>query len=217
MNVKQFEDNRWRKEDQLIQFRHRAALCMMDLPAGGETVLDLGSGDGLFLALLREKGIKGKGLDLSEEGVAKANTKGLDTAVFDFASNRLPFPDNSFDTVVMLDILEHLYDPQSLLREAARVSKKNIIVGVPNFSSLPARLQVLRGRVPENNQPKKGHVYWFNLPVLLNLFSGAKISLAKLESNTVFESVPIVSIITKFLVRVLPNLWGLSFVALARK
>ncbi len=204
---------RWRGEDQQIQFRHEAALDMID----SGTVLDLGSGDGLLLSLLRKKDVMGKGLDLSEEGVAKANARGLNTRVFDFRSNRLPFPDNSFDTVVMLDILEHLYDPQSLLNEAARVSKKNVIVGVPNFSSLPARLQTLIGRVPENNQPKKGHVFWFNLPVLSNLFSCAELSLVKLESNTVFESIPIVSFFTKFLASVIPNLFSLSFVVLARK
>lgn len=213
MDVKQFENMRWRGEDQQIQFRHEAALDMID----SGTVLDLGSGDGLLLSLLRKKDVMGKGLDLSEEGVAKANARGLNTRVFDFRSNRLPFPDNSFDTVVMLDILEHLYDPQSLLNEAARVSKKNVIVGVPNFSSLPARLQTLIGRVPENNQPKKGHVFWFNLPVLSNLFSCAELSLVKLESNTVFESIPIVSFFTKFLASVIPNLFSLSFVVLARK
>ncbi|MEK7607791.1 MAG: methionine biosynthesis protein MetW [Patescibacteria group bacterium] len=213
MHVKQFENNRWQREDQTIQFRHKATLSMID----SGTVLDLGSGDGLLLVLLHERGVIGKGFDLSEEGVIKANKKGLDTKVFDFSSNKLPFPDNSFDTVVMLDILEHLYDPQFLLSEARRVSRKNIIVGVPNFSSLPARLQTLIGHVPENNQPKKGHVYWFNLPVLLTFFSRTGLSLVKLQSNTVFESIPLVSTITKFLARAMPNLFSLSFVALARK
>ncbi|MDO8579544.1 MAG: methionine biosynthesis protein MetW [bacterium] len=213
MDVKQFENNRWQREDQAIQFRHRATLAMID----SGTVLDLGSGDGLLLDLLRKRGITGKGLDLSEKGVSKANFKGLDTKVFDFGSNKLPFPDNSFDTVVMLDILEHLYDPQFLLREAARVSKKNIIVGVPNFSSLPARLQTFIGRVPENNQPKKGHVFWFNLPVLQKLFSHTELSLIKLESNTIFESIPLISFVTKLSARAMPNLFSLSFVTLARK
>ncbi len=213
MDVKQFENRRWRGDNQAVQFRHRAALEMID----SGTVLDLGSGDGLLLALLRGKGVTGRGLDLSEEGVTKANVKGLNTQVFDFSKNPLPFPDNSFDNVVMLDILEHLYDPQFLLMEAARVSKKNIIVGVPNFNSLPARLQTFTGRVPENNQPKKGHIYWFNLSVLLTLFSHARLSLIKLESNTIFESIPVVSTITKFLSHVLPNLFSLSFVALVQK
>jgi methionine biosynthesis protein MetW len=213
MDVKQFENRRWSNEDQKIQFRHKAALDMIN----SGSVLDLGSGDGLLLSLLREKGISGEGLDLSEEGVTKANSKGLNTKVFDFGSNKLPFPDNSFDTVVMLDILEHLYDPSSVLKEATRVSKGDVVVGVPNFSSLPARLQVLCGRVPENNQPKKGHVYWFNLKVLKKLFCASELSLIELKTNTIFESVPVILFITKFLAKFMPNLFGLSFVVKTSK
>ncbi len=208
MDVKQFENKRWQREDQALQFRHRAALSMID----SGTVLDLGSGDGLLLALLRQKGVIGRGLDLAEEGVRKANAKGLDTQVFDFGNERLPFPDNSFDTVVMLDILEHLYDPEFVLGEATRVSKKNLIVGVPNFSSLPARLQVLFGSVPENNSPKKGHVYWFNYGILVSMLSKHGLIVDQLKSNTFFEHVPVVGLITRFFATLFPNLFGLSFV-----
>jgi len=55
----------------------------------------------------------------------------------------------------MLDILEHLYYPKALLLEASRVADK-VIFSVPNFSSLPARMQTLFGLVPENNTAKKG-------------------------------------------------------------
>jgi methionine biosynthesis protein MetW len=213
MDVKQFENNRWQREDQAIQFRHKATLEMVEKDS---TVLDLGSGDGLLLSLLKEKSITGKGLDLSEEGVAKANAKGLDTKVFDFG-NRLPFPDNSFDTVIALDVLEHLYDPESLLKEAKRVSKRNVIIGVPNFSSLPARIQVILGRVPENNQPKKGHVFWFNYNVLKTMFARNSLTISKIKSNTVYESVPVVSLILKSASRLLPNLFSLSFVVKVSK
>src|ERR1043166_2084581 len=91
------------------------------------------------------------GLDISEQAVQKCKTAGLDARVFDFAGQPLPFQDRSFDSVVALDVLEHLYDPAQVLREAFRVSRKRVIVSVPNFNSLPARLQVLLGRVPENN------------------------------------------------------------------
>lgn len=213
MDVKQFENRRWSNEDQALQFRHKSTLGMVT----DGTVLDLGSGDGLLLSLLKQKGVTGKGLDLSEQGVAKANAKGLDTAVYDFGSQKLPFADNSFDTVVMLDILEHLYDPESVLKEAARVSRRAVIVGVPNFSSLPARLQTILGRVPENNQPKKGHVFWFNLPVLKNLCQKAGLTIDIRASNTIFESVPGISTLTKLLTKITPGLFSLSFVIKARK
>ena len=213
MEVKKFENRRWQREDQNIQFRHKTALTMVDSSA----VLDLGSGDGLLLSLLKDKGIKGKGLDLSEEGVAKANAKGLDTQVFDLGNEKLPFPESSFDTVVMLDILEHLYDPEFVLKEATRVSKKYVIVGVPNFSSLPARLQVFFGMIPENNQPKKGHVYWFNYGALVSMLSKHGLSIDRFESNTFFEHIPVIGLITRFFTTLFPNLFSLSFVVKAKK
>ena len=149
MSVKQFENNRWAKDGQVTCFRHEAALSMIDKGV----ILDLGSGDGLFLTLLNKKGIKGNGLDISEEGVFRTRENGIEASVFDF-NDKVPFEDNTFDYVSMLDLLEHLYTPQDLLMEATRVSKKFVIISVPNFSSLPARIQTLLGKVPENNQPK---------------------------------------------------------------
>jgi methionine biosynthesis protein MetW len=212
MNVKEFENKRWSREDQKLEFRHRATLSMIN----SGTVLDLGSGDGLLLSLLKEKGIVGSGLDISEKGVLKAQEKGLDVTVFDF-NHSLPFQDSTFDTVVMLDLLEHLYDPTLLLLEAKRVTQHNIIVGVPNFSSLPARVHMLLGKIPENNYPKKGHIYWFNNDVLQTMLVKNGLEIVEFRSNTFFESIPFISSITKYLARIMPNIFSLSFVVLARK
>lgn len=214
MSVTNFENHRWSNEDQKLEFRHRATLSLVDSDSG--TVLDLGCGDGLLLSLLQKKGLKVKGLDISEKGIEKSKEKGLDVSVFDF-SNPLPFPDNAFDTVIMLDLLEHLYDPEFLLKEARRVSRKHVVVGVPNFSSLPARIQMILGKVPENNRPKKGHIYWFNYTVLTSIFSKLNLGIVELRSNTIFETIPFISKLTKFLAKIAPNLFSLSFVALVRK
>ncbi len=213
MDVKQFENNRWTREDQKIEFRHKAALSFVDYG----NVLDLGSGDGLMLSLLKDKGIEGRGLDISDEGVSKANSRGLVTEVFDFSKKQLPFADGSFDTVLMLDILEHLYDPLVVLREAARVSKGGVIVGVPNFSSLPARLQVLFGSVPENNQPKKGHVYWFNRKILLTMAEKAGLKLDILRYNVFWDKVPVLSLVIRALASIFPGVFALSFVVKLKK
>lgn len=212
MNTKNFENKRWSREDQKLEFRHRATLAMVD----SGIVLDLGCGDGLLLSLLKGKGIQGKGLDISEKGVSKAKEKGLDVTVFDF-SNKLPFPDNTFDTVIMLDLLEHLYDPESLLKEARRVSRDRVVVGVPNFSSFPARIQMLLGKIPENNQPKKGHIFWFNYKILRRMFNNTGLKIIKIKSNTFFESIPFFSMITRYLTKIFPNVFCLSFVVLAGK
>lgn len=190
--------------DQTIEFRHRAALALI---AGG-SVLDLGCGDGLLLTLLKDRIDKSVGLDISPEAIRKATTRGCDARVHSF-DEPLPFEAGAFDTVVLLDVLEHLYDPMLVLKEAARVARQRIIVGVPNFSSLPARLQMLLGKVPENNRPNKGHLYWFNHTVLREIAGAAGLELATLYTNT-FRPF---SLLGEWPTRLLPNLLALSFVA----
>jgi len=204
MTVADFENTRWGAGQQSLEFRHRTALGM--IPGG--TVLDLGCGDGLLLERLRERGIVGTGLDVSDEAVRICREKGF-TADVQALSDPLPYADASFDTVVLLDVLEHVYDPTSLLREASRVARERVIVSVPNFSSLPARLQALLGRVPENNRPNKGHVYWFNYPVLKQMATAVGLDMSRLETNTFFP----LSLIGRAGTRLCPNLTALSFVA----
>lgn len=207
MSVAEFENSRWGHFSQKLEFRHRACLDLVE----GETALDIGCGDGLLLGELKKKGITSTGVDVSSEAVRRCEAAGLH-AIEHSLDNSLPFPDGSFDTVTLLDVLEHVYDPLTVLREAKRVARKSVIVGVPNFSSLPARIQTLLGRVPENNTPEKGHLYWFNYPVLIALVKEAGLTLGDVRMNTfsLFRHLP------PSVCGLAPNLLALSFVAKLR-
>lgn len=201
--TEQFEDNRWRSFTQALEFRHQAALSLVTQGP----VLDIGCGDGLLLALLRERGIEAEGADISQEAVARCKERGLQACVYDPA-HPLPYPDNSFECVVLLDVLEHVYDPVVLLAEARRISRSEIVIGVPNFSSFPARIQVLLGGVPENNQPHKGHVYWFNRDVLRSVARDAGLRITAWRMNTFMPF----RLLGNSIVRLAPRLLALSFV-----
>ena len=67
MNLKDFENEYWRQHDQSPVFRHKAALCLIEKGP----ILDLGCGDGFFLAKLQEKKISGVGLDRSVEAISQ--------------------------------------------------------------------------------------------------------------------------------------------------
>lgn len=217
MSAKNFENKRWEGENQKISFRHKTAFKMItSIPNKEMSVLDLGCGDGLLLSLLKERGIIGKGLDISDEAVAKTRNRGFEASVFDF-SDRLPFADKTFDVVVSLDVLEHLYNPENLLKEANRVSKRFVIIGVPNFNSLPARIQVLFGAVPENNRPNKGHVYWFNYFVLNKMTNENNLIFHELRMNTIMENRFLIGKLFKFLAIIWPSLFALSFVVKLEK
>lgn len=212
MTVENFENEKWQKKEQGINFRLKAALTMIEKGP----VLDLGCGDGIFLDLLKNKGIDGEGLDISNVAVEKAKSKGLSVGQFDFNSGNLPFADKSFEVAVLLDVLEHLYQPQNILREASRVARE-VVAAVPNFNSLPARLQMLIGRAPENNLAKKGHIYWFNFKILQKMFKDNGFKIVKMKTNAVFSQHRLFKTIFQFLAKKWPGLFALSFVVRAEK
>lgn len=208
-SVGEFENKRWNGSDQRLVFRHTEAIGMVE---SGEKVLDIGCGDGLLLRALSQKGAVVSGADISEEGVKKCKEKGFEVSLLDVSTEDLPFSDKTFDTVIILDVLEHVYEPEALLKEAIRVSKKHIIISVPNFNSLPARIQVFFGKVPENNRPHKGHLYWFNYAVLTKLLERNHADIAEARYNTFWEKTFILGKIMKSLSRFFPSLFALSFV-----
>jgi len=75
---------------------------------------------------------------------------------------KLPFYDRSFDLVIMSEVLEHIVDSERALAEAARVSKEDILVSVPNTGFIKYRLQLLFGRFPKQwlLEPKEHLRYW---------------------------------------------------------
>jgi len=169
------------------------------------------------LDFLKSRNIHARGLDISQEAVNKCKLKGLDVEHFDFSDGKLPYENDSFDYVIMLDVLEHLYDPAKLLNEAKRVTKKFVILSVPNFSSLPARLQVVLGKVPENNRRGKGHVYWFNWDVLKKMLDGHNLDIVALKCRTFWQNKFAIGTLSRFLMRKLPNLFALTLVVKAVK
>ena len=80
-----------------------------------DKILDVGAGDGLITHLLGAQGI-----EYEAEGVRLAQEKGVDVIQGD--AYQIPFEDDSFDAVTMIDVLEHFDDPAKALREAKRVA-----------------------------------------------------------------------------------------------
>lgn len=109
-------------------------------------ILDLGCGDGRLSAELVKKGHEVWGLDIFPDGIESAKKKGINAIEADIES-KLPFQDSTFDLVLMLDTLEHLYDEEGSIGEAYRVLKKNgkIIISYPNQFDLRNRLNMLLG------------------------------------------------------------------------
>jgi SAM-dependent methyltransferase len=92
--------------------------------AGPRTLLDVGCGDGALMEAATSQGIRCAGIEVEEESVADLAARGLD--VRHAPGEALPFPDRSFDAVVLQYVPHHLADLPRALLEAARVARKSV-------------------------------------------------------------------------------------------
>jgi SAM-dependent methyltransferase len=107
-----------------------AALVDFVAAHAGRAVLDLGCGLGGYSRALAERGFELRGLDVVPDYVERARSLGVDAELYD--GQRIPMKDGSVDTVMLLEVLEHLDDPARLLREARRVARNGVLVTTPN-------------------------------------------------------------------------------------
>ncbi|HEY7213873.1 MAG TPA: methyltransferase domain-containing protein [Thermoanaerobaculia bacterium] len=107
-------------------------------PTDGQTLLDCGCGRGFYLKMLRHLGnarLFGIDLELPYLLKARRNTAHLPGILVNNASiYALPFPDTTFDAVILSEILEHVERDVDALREVRRVLKPGglALITVPN-------------------------------------------------------------------------------------
>ena len=112
----------------------------------GEKILDIGCGTGHSLQFYAARGMEGTGIDVSLPMLRVAKNK-LDPGVgFCLAkAEALPFKARTFHCIVFMTTLEFLEDPLEALKEAVRVSRDEILLGVLNKYSLIGLIRRIRG------------------------------------------------------------------------
>jgi SAM-dependent methyltransferase len=109
-----------------VVHRRRIAVLAQRLAAvlsPATRLLDVGCGDGRLAALLRDAL---PGLDVQGVEVLPRNDCAIPCRSFD--GSHLPFPDDSFDCCLFVDVLHHTKDPQTILRDACRVSREFLVI-----------------------------------------------------------------------------------------
>ena len=143
---------------------------LLPLLQPGGTVLDLGAGNGVMSVALQRAGVNVTAADnwrpyLSDGGpqdgpsmfrmgertrilerLTKHKVRTIET---DLIKGNLPLPDDSFDVVIIMAVIEHFPgSPKKILEEAKRVLKPGgtLVIEVPNVAALRNRLKLLLGR-----------------------------------------------------------------------
>jgi 2-polyprenyl-3-methyl-5-hydroxy-6-metoxy-1,4-benzoquinol methylase len=102
----------------------------------GGRYLDIGCGLGDMVVAFGSLGMKAQGVEVSKAAVEIARRRGLD--VYQGTLQDAGFPEETFDTVTLYHVLEHVHDPVDLLRAARRVLRRDgeLLVVVPNIGSM---------------------------------------------------------------------------------
>ena len=127
-----------------------------------ETLLDIGSGRGVFLLPFMEEfpQVQVTSLDLLDKRVTFLNelSAGGYTQLTAYNKNICdqPFPENSFDVVTLLEVLEHIPEVERAVKAAVKMARKYVVVSVPS---------------KEDDNPE--HIHLLTKDILTKLFADA--------------------------------------------
>ena len=154
---------------ELVEAKFQRVLGHIERYRSPGRLLDVGCGPGFLLSAAARRGWEPVGVDLNEWAVEYGRAElGLDLRVGDLT--RAGFDDEEFDAVTMMDLIEHVPDPDALIAEAARVTQAGGVLAVltPDAGSPVSR--ALGRRWPEVARPGE-HPVLFSVTGLVALLA----------------------------------------------
>lgn len=135
---------------------------IVEMVETGARVLDVGCEDGRLLELLAaERSVRGRGVEISREGVNKCVAKGLSVIQGDADRDLVNYPDGAFDYAILSQTIQATRAPRHVIEQLLRIGR-HVVVSFPNFGHWLIRAQfAILGRMPVNeNLPHT----WYETP-----------------------------------------------------
>jgi 2-polyprenyl-3-methyl-5-hydroxy-6-metoxy-1,4-benzoquinol methylase len=149
---------------------------IINLSGNNNRILDIGCYDGKITKRLVDNGNQVVGIDISGNAVRLCKKQGLNVFQHDIENNKLPSKLGKFDLVVAGEIIEHVVDTDSFIKNIAFAIKLGgyLILSTPNLAGLGCRVSLLFGHSPlmveTNFDPKNaGHLRYFTHQTLAKL------------------------------------------------
>jgi SAM-dependent methyltransferase len=172
------------RHQQVSGRRVRKVLALLGKQPQDVRLLDVGCSSGAFLMTARKLGLETVGVEPSAEAAETARRAGL--SVFTGYLEAARLPDASLDAVTLIEVIEHLRDPCSLLAECRRVLKPGgiLLVTTPNAGSWTARLMGSRWD-GFSLTAMGGHISFFNLRSIRVIAERTGFELVRIETRNV--------------------------------
>jgi len=164
----------------------RREILRQELPTrSGLNILDIGCGTGETMSFVKSFLSKSKltGVDNSQVAINFARKRGH--KVLKVNALKLPFEDNTFDVILILDVIEHIKDDYAFLSEAKRVLKKSgkIIVTAPALQFIWSK-----------HDTGQGHYRRYTRHMMRDLARQSRLKISRLSYFNFFLSFPIIVI-----------------------
>ena len=166
-----------KKKDLYFQSLRKDVLPFV--PEKADRILDIGCGDGLFGKYLKEtRGAEVWGIEYNADSAKRAEANIDKVLSGDVAARLSELPDNYFDLVICNDVLEHLYDPYSVIEKlkAKIVLQGKIMSSIPHIRYFRAMISIIfdkQFKYADDGIFDRTHIRWFTKKSIREMFENA--------------------------------------------
>lgn len=173
MDVLQYD---WKQADAPKAHGYITAPILSLIPQGKNLrIADLGCGNGYLAGLLAGMGHRVSALDSSGEGIriAKEAYPAIDFRCLSLYEDLAAHLGSDFDVVISSEVIEHLYDPRTFLRNASAIMKKGgtLILTTPYHGYLKNLAMAVTGKLDKHFTVgwDCGHIKFFSVKTLTEM------------------------------------------------